>query len=89
MVPYANLHLAFEQMRIKAKNSDPNSRNEPAPDPPRVMIIGPENSGKTTASKIIANYAVKAPRLCTPALVNLDPAEVSNLIDLYGKAIRL
>jgi hypothetical protein len=44
--------------------------------PPRILVIGPENSGKTTACKITANYAVRARQRWSPILVNLDPGEV-------------
>lgn len=69
MVPYSNLHIAFERMRILA------SRGES--EPPRVMIVGPENSGKTSACKVLVNYAVRTGRTCTPVLVSVDPTEVS------------
>ncbi|KAG8917639.1 Cleavage polyadenylation factor subunit clp1, partial [Tulasnella sp. 417] len=73
MISYSNLHVVFEQMRIRAKHhtSDPSTASEP----PRVLIIGPEDSGKTTAAKILTNYSVRAPRVCTPVLVNVDPSE--------------
>ncbi|KAG8887086.1 Cleavage polyadenylation factor subunit clp1 [Tulasnella sp. 332] len=76
MVPYSNLHIAFEQMRILAKQ-DVQDRPASA-EPPRVMVIGPENSGKTSACKILINYAVRVgSRVCTPMLVNVDPGEGS------------
>lgn len=81
MMTYANLHLAFEQMRIRARraqqgSSPPPGSVETSNDPPRVLVIGPENSGKTTVCKIIANYAVRAGQRWSPILVNLDPGEV-------------
>lgn len=75
MVPYSNLHIAFERMRILAKQDV-----QAATEPPRVMVIGPENSGKTSACKILVNYAVRVgSRVCTPALVNVDPGEVRSI----------
>ena len=81
MVSYANLHLAFEQMRVRARREqrgspDPSGSAEPRNHPPRVLVLGPENSGKTTACKIMANYAVRAGQRWSPILVNLDPGEV-------------
>ncbi|KAG8954256.1 Cleavage polyadenylation factor subunit clp1, partial [Tulasnella sp. 424] len=73
MVSYSNLHVVFEQMRIRAKNH--TGHPSTAPEPPRVLIIGPEDSGKTTAAKILTNYSVRVPRVCTPVLVNVDPSE--------------
>lgn len=81
MAAYANLHIAFEQMRVRAlrtlhgsppHDDDPSANTEP----PRVLILGPENSGKTTVSKILINYAVRAGQGWSPLLVNVDPSEV-------------
>ena len=45
-------------------------------EPPRVLVLGPENSGKTTVCKIITNYAVRAGQDWSPLLVNVDTSEV-------------
>ena len=76
-----NLHHAFEQMRVKALSA---SRNSPSLDggdssssePPRVLIMGPDNAGKTTACKILTNYAVRAGQGWRVMLVNVDSGEV-------------
>lgn len=92
MVSYMNLHLAFEQMRVKALRRVRNSPSlgsgsgskgggggEGVPDgPPRVLVLGPENAGKTTACKILTNYAVRAGQDWKPTYVNVDPSEVSS-----------
>ncbi|KAJ6624529.1 Pre-mRNA cleavage complex II protein Clp1-domain-containing protein [Mycena sp. CBHHK59/15] len=80
MAAYANLHIAFEQMRVRALR---DLRGSPVPDydrdtptdPPRVLVLGPENSGKTTICKILINYAVRAGQGWSPLLVNTDPSE--------------
>ncbi|KAF8211880.1 Pre-mRNA cleavage complex II protein Clp1-domain-containing protein [Mycena galopus ATCC 62051] len=80
MAAYANLHIAFEQMRVRALR---DLRGSPVPeyerskptDPPRVLVLGPENSGKTTICKLLINYAVRAGQGWSPLLVNTDPAE--------------
>ncbi|KAF9532167.1 Clp1-domain-containing protein [Crepidotus variabilis] len=77
---YANLHIALEQMRVRALRQ---VRGSPVPsqeanarsDPPRVLVVGPEHSGKTTICKILTNYAVRAGQGWTPFLVNVDPGE--------------
>jgi hypothetical protein len=82
MAAYANLHMAFEQMRVRALR---DLRGSPVPeyerdkktDPPRVLILGPENSGKTTVCKILINYAVRAGQGWSPLLINTDTSEVS------------
>ena len=65
MVEYANVHFALEAMRQDAKAT---SR-----DGPRVLILGPEDAGKTSLTKILTGYATKAGR--QPIVVNLDPTE--------------
>ncbi|KAG6879257.1 Cleavage polyadenylation factor subunit clp1 [Termitomyces sp. T32_za158] len=80
MAAYANLHIAFEQMRVRALrvvHGSPPRGDDPIAiaDPPRVLVLGPENSGKTTVSKILVNYAVRAGQGWSPLLVNVDPSE--------------
>ncbi|KAI9928329.1 hypothetical protein ASPWEDRAFT_38844 [Aspergillus wentii DTO 134E9] len=65
MVEYANVHFALESMRQEAKAT--------GKDGPRVLILGPENAGKTSLAKILTAYATKVGR--QPIVVNLDPAE--------------
>jgi mRNA cleavage and polyadenylation factor CLP1 P-loop/N-terminal beta-sandwich domain of polyadenylation factor len=82
MVAYSNLHIAFEQMRVRALRAihgSPASGDEAeiTPVPPRVLVLGPENSGKTTVCKILTNYAVRAGQDWAPLLINTDPSEVS------------
>jgi len=81
MAAYANLHIAFEQMRVRALRTvhgSPVRDDDPAAsvEPPRVLVLGPENSGKTTVCKILANYAVRAGQGWSPLLTNVDPSEV-------------
>ncbi|KAF2744243.1 Clp1-domain-containing protein [Sporormia fimetaria CBS 119925] len=65
MMNYANAHFALEGMRDEAaKNNDSG---------PRVLIVGPENSGKTSLAKVLTSYALKMDR--QPMVVNLDPRE--------------
>ncbi|KAJ4487672.1 Pre-mRNA cleavage complex II protein Clp1-domain-containing protein [Lentinula aciculospora] len=88
MSAYGNLHIAFEQMRVKAlaklhgspvPESAHSTQSKPQADfsaePPRVLILGPENSGKTSISKVLVNYAVRAGQGWSPILANVDPIE--------------
>ncbi|KZS88377.1 Clp1-domain-containing protein [Sistotremastrum niveocremeum HHB9708] len=83
MFAFANLALIFEQMRIQAwlEQQDPKPDLPPSgienlpPGPPRVLVLGPENYGKTTACKILTNYAVRTEAGWNPMLVNLDTSE--------------
>jgi len=84
MRTYGNLHIALEQMRVRALSE---IRGSPVPhqdktrsEPPRVLVLGPEHSGKTTVCKILTNYAVRGGQGWTPFLVNVDPSEVSMYI---------
>ena len=86
MNAYGNVHIALEAMRIRAlavaqgsvvsEDDDPTGTG--TSDPPRVLVLGPENAGKTTVCKILTNYAVRAGQNWTPVLVNVDPSEVSS-----------
>lgn len=84
MIAYANVHLALEQMRVRALcaiHGSPPSEDDGVDldahvEPPRVLVVGPENSGKTTVCKILTNYAVRAGQDWCPILVNVDPNEV-------------
>lgn len=80
MRTYGKLHIALEQMRVRALSE---IRGSPVPhqdktrsDPPRVLVLGPEHSGKTTVCKILTNYAVRGGQGWTPFLVNVDPSTV-------------
>ncbi|KAF8742832.1 hypothetical protein RHS02_02904, partial [Rhizoctonia solani] len=75
MVPLINIHTAFEQMRILAYRALTANQPETAKSrPPRVLVLGPENSGKTSACKIWCNYAIRGRSWC-PTLVNLDVSD--------------
>ena len=65
MMMYANLHFALENLREKA--------NSEGRDGPRVLVVGSENSGKTSLVKILTAYATKLGR--QPVVVNLDTKE--------------
>ncbi|KAH8154848.1 uncharacterized protein LAJ45_01379 [Morchella importuna] len=66
MTSYTNLHFALEKLRGAASEL-------PSKQGPRVMIIGPEDAGKTSLVKILTAYAVRQGRM--PCVVNLDPKE--------------
>ena len=65
MSEYVNAHFALETLRQEAKSK--------GQDGPRVLILGPEDVGKTTLAKILISYAVRMGK--QPLLVNLDPKE--------------
>lgn len=49
-------------------------------DCPRVMVLGPEGSGKTSVVRTLVNWTVRAGRNWEPVLVQLDPSEVKSFI---------
>ena len=65
MSTYMNTHFALEDLRISATNEDSSG--------PRVLVVGPENAGKTTLVKILASYAHRGGQ--QPVLVNTDCKE--------------
>ena len=84
MTAYANVHLALEHMRVRALASlhgspiSDDDYDEPplTCEPPRVLVLGPENSCKTSVCKILTNYCVRAGQGWTPIFVNTDTSEV-------------
>jgi len=72
MIFYLNIHTALEQLRTNAENSCTSG--------PRVMIVGPDDVGKTTLCRMLLNWAVRAGRL--PIFVDLDVSQ--NCISLPG-----
>jgi len=65
MFQIMNLHFALEDLRAAAQQQGGAG--------PRVMVVGPENAGKTTLVKSLAAYALKSER--QPIVVNLDPRQ--------------
>lgn len=77
MVALSNIHAAFERMRVLAHRALTANQPETTESrPPRVLVIGPENSGKTSACKTWCNYAVRGGRGWCPTLINLDVGDV-------------
>ncbi|KAF1969661.1 Clp1-domain-containing protein [Bimuria novae-zelandiae CBS 107.79] len=65
MMPAMNAHFAFEAQRDRAVQTRDAG--------PRVLVVGPENAGKTSLVKILTSYAVKSGR--QPMVINLDPKQ--------------
>eukprot|EP01083_Nonionella_stella_P055972 147589_1 len=72
MVSYVNVHSILENRRIDAQQNDS--------DGPRVMIVGPTDSGKSALSRILLAYAVRSGR--KPVFVDLDVGQ--NAITMPG-----
>lgn len=65
MISYANLHFALEKLREEASTI--------GRDGPRVLVVGPENAGKTSLVKLLTAYATRSGR--QPIAINLDTKE--------------
>ena len=68
MVDYANVHFALETLRHEAKQQGRDGGGGP-----RVLIVGPDDAGKTSLAKILTGYAVRIGR--QPMVVNVDTKE--------------
>jgi len=65
MMQVANVHFALEDLRSDASETGGQG--------PRVMVVGPDNAGKTSLIKTLTAYALKGGR--QPVVVNLDPKQ--------------
>ena len=65
MITYANVHFAVENLREYARASNTLG--------PRILIVGPDNAGKTSLVKLLAAYATRSGR--KPVVANVDPKE--------------
>ena len=73
MRDYVNLAGVIEQKRQRAEEMGAGS-GQSIP-PPRVLITGSENSGKSTLALFLSNYALRKHR--RPLYVELDPGSIS------------
>lgn len=65
MISYANLHFALERLRHEISTGER--------DGPRVLVVGPENAGKSSLVKLLTAYATRSGR--QPIAINLDTKE--------------
>ncbi|XP_052172397.1 protein CLP1 homolog [Diospyros lotus] len=67
MVSYVNVHAILEGRRLHAKASPSDSDSSQGP---RVIVVGPADSGKSTLSRMLLSWAVK--QGWKPTFVDLD-----------------
>lgn len=65
MSEYINVHFALEALRDQARASGREG--------PRVLLLGPEDAGKSSLAKTLTGYAQRSAR--SPVVVNLDIKE--------------
>jgi len=87
MIAAINIHSQLEAMRESCASGLESTSTSPSPStsasasaskqspPPRVLVLGDADSGKTTLCKILTSYATKLGR--KPILVDLDPTRGS------------
>lgn len=71
MMAYLNTHFAIDRLREAAHERAAAGAADVCG--PRVLLVGADDSGKTSLLRILASYAHKARR--RPVLVDLDPRE--------------
>jgi len=90
-VVYVNTHAQLEAMRDEALGSyldttgnsssgNGNGNTSGSGSGPRVLVVGPQDSGKTSVVKVLTAYAVKLGR--NPMLVDLDVSQ--NMLSIPG-----
>lgn len=74
MTECINTHFALETMRERAeqRHAAANGQTETTTGP-RLLIVGPDNAGKTTLAKTLTAYAIRNSR--SPVVINIDPSE--------------
>jgi polyribonucleotide 5'-hydroxyl-kinase len=72
MQAYLNLHLALDGLRREQAASNSATSDSYGP---RVILVGPEDCGKTTLGRILVSYAHKMGWM--PLYVDLDPRDAS------------
>ncbi|KAJ7969404.1 Protein CLP1-like [Quillaja saponaria] len=68
MITYVNVHAVLEGRRSRAKAS--SSNDSEASQGPRVIVVGPTDSGKSTLSRMLLSWAAKLG--WKPTFVDLD-----------------
>ena len=66
---YANLHFALENQREAAASAATSGTRQG----PRVLVVGPDNAGKTSLVRFLTGYAQRSG--WQPLVINLDPRE--------------
>ncbi|KAM1112150.1 hypothetical protein PS2_044626 [Malus domestica] len=66
-ISYVNVHAVLEERRHRAKPLPPDDPNSQGP---RVIVVGPTDSGKSTLSKMLLSWAAK--KGWKPTFVDLD-----------------
>lgn len=75
----ANIHTKFQYSEEHPSNSN-SSASDTLKEGPRVLVVGPTDSGKTSLVKTLISYAIKLGR--NPMLVDLDPKQ--NMLSVPG-----
>jgi len=75
-----SIHLALERTRLLARRYGKGVANQEGVERgPRVMVVGPPSSGKSSVVKALTNMALGTGMGWTPIVVGLDPSSVCSL----------
>lgn len=69
-ISYVNVHAVLDARRNRAKTLSSDDPNSPQAQGPRVIVVGPSDSGKSTLSKMLLSWAAK--QGWKPTFVDLD-----------------
>jgi len=76
-IAYVNTNAQLEALRDEAWKKENEGGG------PRVLVVGPADSGKTSLTRVLSAYAVKLGR--SPILVDIDPSQ--NMLSIPGTLI--
>ncbi|XP_050383366.1 protein CLP1 homolog [Argentina anserina] len=69
-ISYVNVHAVLDARRNRAKTLSSDDPDSPQAQGPRVIVVGPSDSGKSTLSKMLLSWAAK--QGWRPTFVDLD-----------------
>ncbi|KAL6136428.1 hypothetical protein ACLB2K_061723 [Fragaria x ananassa] len=69
-ISYVNVHAVLDARRNRAKTLSSDDPDSPHAQGPRVMVVGPTDSGKSTLAKMLLSWAAK--QGWKPTFVDLD-----------------
>mmetsp|Transcript_38224 Transcript_38224/g.75242 ORF Transcript_38224/g.75242 Transcript_38224/m.75242 type:complete len:453 (-) Transcript_38224:396-1754(-) len=80
MISYINTHAALDRMRKQSRRLRDKGTAAADSVGPRTIIVGPQDSGKSTLTRLLCNYAVRMD--WKPLLVDVDCGQ--NMITIPG-----
>ncbi|RYR04535.1 hypothetical protein Ahy_B06g084292 [Arachis hypogaea] len=82
VVSYVNVHAILETRRTRAKASSPGDSE--SSQGPRVIVVGPTNSGKSTLSRMLLSWVAKQGSKPTFLLIHMKDMRIQLQFTLFG-----